>query len=474
MTGGSLLTLDEILESTGGVHVLGEGDFLFSSVRTDSRVVEKGSLFIPLIGEHQDGHAFIEEAIQRGAPAVFIAMRSFENDGDRYIALHEKYPAVYFIAVESTLKALQDAAARYVENFPRLVKIGITGSSGKTTTKEILVSILSQSHNVICNEGNLNSETGLPLSVFNIRKEHEYGVFEMGMNRKGEIQELSAVLRPRFAIITNIGNAHIGILGSRENIAEEKSHIFDYFNNFGTAVIPCDDDFTEYLASRVEGNVVYFGNDTDDIKYVRDLGLSGAELSIGGKKIAFPLTGRCNYKNALAAAALARVLGVPLKDIASGLENAKTGFGRGEVITGRYTVIQDCYNANPDSMLKALDTADSIETADGGKKLYILGDMLELGESSGAEHIRIARRAAESNADAVVFVGDEIKSGYEAVKDIGEKSIFYIEGSSDDAMKAVAKEVRDFAGADKNTLILVKGSRGMALERTVKMILEGT
>lgn len=473
MTSDSLLTLEDILKATGGVHVLGEGEFSFSSVCTDSRCVTRGSLFVPLIGKNQDGHAFVGDAVRAGASAVFIAQSAFEKDGDAFVSLHRKYPAVYFIAVESTLKALQNAASGYVEKFPRLIKCAITGSSGKTTTKEILVSILSQKYNVICNEGNLNSETGLPLSVFNIRSGHECGVFEMGMNRPGEIQELSAVLKPRFAIITNIGNAHIGILGSRENIAAEKAHIFDYFNNFGTAVIPRDDDFTDYLASQVEGNVIYFGDGIGDIQYVRDLGLSGTELSIGGKTAVLHCAGRYNYKNALAAAAMARVLGLSDEQIAAGIESVKGDFGRMQIISGRYKVIQDCYNANPDSMMKALDFADSLETGGNGKKIYILGDMLELGEQSKEEHVRVARRAAEGGADFVIFAGDEIKSGYDSVKDTCGKKLCYIEGASDDAMRRIADETENFAGGNSNTIILVKGSRGMALERSCRMILEG-
>ena len=161
---------------------------------------------------------------------------------------------------------------RSVEKFPHLMKIAVTGSSGKTTTKEILVSIMKQKYNVICNQGNLNSETGLPLSVFKIRSEHECGIFEMGMNRENEIGEISAVLKANFAIVTNIGTAHIGLLGSRDNIAREKAKVFDHFHNFGTGVIPFDDDYVDFLKDQIEGKVVLYGQDTDTVKYVADLG----------------------------------------------------------------------------------------------------------------------------------------------------------------------------------------------------------
>ncbi|MBP5175699.1 MAG: UDP-N-acetylmuramoyl-tripeptide--D-alanyl-D-alanine ligase, partial [Treponema sp.] len=251
MSGESLLSLEDVLDSTGGVHVLGTGEFSFGSVQTDSRNVVKGTLFVPLIGEVQDGHAYIPQALEKGASVVFICMANYEKDSHFFTELSQKYPDVYFIAVENTLHALQAAAGRYVEKFPNLIRVGVTGSSGKTTTKEILAAILSRKYNLVCNEGNLNSETGLPLSVFKIRKEHELGLFEMGMNREGEMGEIAAVLKPRFAVITNIGTAHIGNLGSRENIAAEKARIFEHFHSFGTAVIPREDDFASFLENQV-------------------------------------------------------------------------------------------------------------------------------------------------------------------------------------------------------------------------------
>ena len=178
----------------------------------------------------------------------------------------KKYKNVSFVIVIDTKRALQDAARAYVEKFPKLKKIAITGSSGKTTTKEIAISIFKQEFNVIATKGNFNSETGLPLSVFNIRKEHEVGIFEMGMNRENEIAEIASVLKPNYAIISNIGTAHIGKLGSREDIAREKKRVFDYVMKDGFAFIPEDDDFVEYLSSGVKGSVVRFGPQLSDAK----------------------------------------------------------------------------------------------------------------------------------------------------------------------------------------------------------------
>ena len=186
----TLLTMEETLESTGGIFVLGDGNWHFSSVQTDSRLAEKDTLFVPLIGEFQDGHKYIPQAVEKGASCVFICLSNYEKNPAFFNEIHNSNPEVNFIAVENTLTALQKAAGKYVEKFPSLIKVAVTGSSGKTTTKEILAAVLARKYRVVTNKGNLNSETGLPLSVFNIRKEHEAGVFEMGMNRENEIGEI--------------------------------------------------------------------------------------------------------------------------------------------------------------------------------------------------------------------------------------------------------------------------------------------
>ena len=223
----TLLSFDDLIRAVDGeAEPPITGGFSFSSVVTDSRNVVAGSLFVPLIGEKQDGHTYIEAALTKGATAVFIAQAAYAKDPAHYDALMAAYPSVAFIRVRDTLRALQDAAAAYAERFPSLVKIGVTGSSGKTTTKDMLVSTLSKKYRVVATQGNLNSETGLPLSVFTVTKEHEVGIFELGMNRKGEIAELAAVLKPDIAVITNIGTAHIGMLGSKDAIAQEKKQIF--------------------------------------------------------------------------------------------------------------------------------------------------------------------------------------------------------------------------------------------------------
>ncbi len=469
----TLLSLEDILGATGGIHLLGSGgNICFTDVQTDSRKVGRNTLFVPLIGEKQDGHAYIPQALEKGSSVIFMALANYEKDSDFFVQQSLAHQECCFIGVENTLHALQALAMRYVAQFPRLIKIGVTGSSGKTTTKELLRSILSQKYSVVANEGNLNSETGLPLSVFKIRAEHQVGLFEMGMNRKDEMGELAAVLKPRFAVITNIGTAHIGMLGGRRQIAEEKAKIFSHFNGFGTAVIPKDDDFSDFLAQQVDGKVVFYGDgQPESVRLIADEGLLGTVFSLEGLTVRLSLPGRYNYRNALAAITLAQVLGLSASEIKRGVEECQPLFGRGEVIRGTYTVIQDCYNANPDSMEKAVSMVASL--SGGQRRFLVLGDMLELGENSRRDHARIGSLAADSGVDALVFVGTEMRSAFEAAQaklaSQTQTKLFYFAGSGEDVMRQAADAVLSLAQPED--IVLVKGSRGMALERVTKLLL---
>ncbi|MDE6719956.1 MAG: UDP-N-acetylmuramoylalanyl-D-glutamate--2,6-diaminopimelate ligase, partial [Treponemataceae bacterium] len=316
----SLLTFEELIRAVFGNRI-GSGasnSLCFTSVATDSRNVKKGSLFIPLIGQNQDGHKFIPQALAAGARAVFVTKSVYEISPREFDSLAEKNPGVFFIVVENNLRALQDAARAYVEKFSSLIKIGITGSSGKTTTKEILSAILAQKFRVVSTVGNLNSESGLPLSVFEIREGHEAGVFEMGMNRENEIAEIASVLRPNFAIVTNVGTAHIGILKTREKIAAEKKNIFSYVTESGIALFPEDDDFAEFLAKGVRGKILRFGKKSAEnfgVKFLEDLGIGGTRFEIDGIETCLKIPGSHNFQNALSCIALAKELGLSAQEI---------------------------------------------------------------------------------------------------------------------------------------------------------------
>ena len=391
------------------------GSFVFTSVCVDSRAASPQSLFVALMGNERNGHDFIPHALEKGASVIFAQAADFDARRSWYKEIFEKYPEAYFIFSENTLSALQNAAAAYIEKFPSLIKVGITGSSGKTTTKEIARNVLSQKYNVVCSEGNLNTETGLPLSVFKIKKEHQAGIFELGMNRVHEIEEIARVLKPQYAVITNIGAAHVGLLGSVDVIAREKKQIFSHFNDECAAFIPRDDSYADFLSEGVKGKIFYYSAVPEDLKALgienaRSNGIEGATFSYEGQEVSFGLAGTYNFKNLLAVITLARVIGLSHDEIARGIKEAKPYSGRSEIIRGEWTIIQDCYNANPSSMAAALDFFGAL--AAKGKKIAVLGDMLELGERAGEHHKTIVELALNLNIDILVLVGKEMSSSF--------------------------------------------------------------
>ena len=435
----------------------------FSSVSIDSRTVKEGGLFVALRGTALDGHCFVDAAFEAGASGALV-MHSALNDAKLgLIALAQKWNRV-LIAVEDTLKALQEAARAYLRQFKDLLKIGITGSTGKTTTKEIAAAIIGQEKSLVMNKGNMNSETGLPLSVFDVRPHHEVCVFEAGMNRKGEIAELARVLNPDIALITNIGSAHIGILGSREAIAEEKKKIFSEFSGNNTALIPDRDDYRDFLARDLRGKKVFYGaSSLSPLGAIFDLGLEGTEIEWAGEKVHFPLPGKFNFNNAVAAASLAQELQVNASSVRRGLESVKPLFGRGEILYGRVTLIRDCYNSSPEGLMEVLDFCDSLEWQ--GRKIYVIGSMLELGEGSREVHENLGRRLASSGADYIFLYGEETRSAAEVLN--YKKNAYFFTADMKELSSLLDCQIR------QGDLVLLKGSRSCALENLTEILLEG-
>lgn len=456
-----LMTIEQLIEAVRGSCICNclsaDG---FSSVATDSRKVQPGGLFVPLMGETQDGHSYIPKALEAGASVILVDKSHGEGSAGLFTNLAMQY-RVCFVMVDNTLHALQDAARMYVSFFPDLLKIGITGSSGKTTTKEITAAIFSVKYNVVMNEGNLNSETGLPLSVFKIRKDHQVGIFELGMNRRGEIAEIARVLVPSLALITNIGTAHIGILGTQVAIAEEKKKIFSFFSKESTGFVPEDDPWRDFLQTIPVGNVRLFGTGSlDGFEGYEDRGIDGTVIRYAGLEILFRLPGTYNLRNALGAISLARKAGLAPEEIKKGVESVQALFGRTEILRGEITVIRDCYNANPDSMQSAIDFCDSLGW--DGRKIFVLGSMLELGDESEAAHAKICRKVWYSSADRVFLFGDEmIAAGRRTFP--ADYPVEYAE-----SMEGLSRLLE--GTVKKGDLVFIKGSRGMALERVCKSL----
>jgi UDP-N-acetylmuramoyl-tripeptide--D-alanyl-D-alanine ligase len=460
-------TMDKLMEygelaAAMGAELLsfsGEQNGGFASVVIDSREALPHSLFVALRGKNADGHRFAEAAFDAGASAAMVEKGALESGG---LAALARRKGRTLLVVNNSLKGLQDAARIYLERFPSLLKIGITGSSGKTTTKEIAAAVIGEEKEVVMNPGNLNSETGLPLSVFNVRRRHEAGIFELGMNREGEIGELAELLKPHIALVTNIGAAHIGILGSRRAIAEEKKKIFSQFTGTEKAFIPEGDDYGNFLAEGVRGEVRYYGGRMPrEIGEVQDLGLEGFRLSWEGQPVFFRLPGRCNLANALAALAIAGEIPVGAAAVRRGLEKARPLFGRNEILRGPVTVIRDCYNANPESMAAALDFCDGIDWP--GRKIYVIGAMMELGEDAPGAHEELGRRLAASGAAVVFLYGTPTLPALGALKRArGKIKNFYAAGM-EELRGLFEGQVRE------GDMVLLKGSRSCELERLCEL-----
>lgn len=459
-----LMSFEDLTKSTCGKVLFDfTGIHAFSSVVIDSRYAKENSLFVPLRGRNQDGHLYIEDALKNGVLCFFADKEFVDKNKVNIEVLCKNYKAAC-IEVKNNLKALQDASKFYLSEFPNLYKVGVTGSSGKTTTKEILFSIFSQKYKTVCNEGNLNSETGLPLSVFNVRADHEVGIFELGMNRKGEISETVNVLLPNAAIITNIGTSHIGILGTKQAIVEEKKEIFSKFTKECVGFVP-ECEYTEFLKEVDEGDIfVYSKDNLPFVKGVEDLGLSGSKIFYKDETIMFPLPGKHNLQNAFACIALSERKGFSAIEIKKGLENVRAIFGRSQIITGFTTCFFDCYNANPDSMNEAIEFCNSVKTEKS--KHYVLGSMLELGKDSEKAHEDICVKLFSSDADFIYLFGDDI---FEAGKKLDwVKNVFIFKTNEFEKLQNCLKN-----NLHKDDFVLLKGSRGLALERLERVVKTG-
>jgi UDP-N-acetylmuramoyl-tripeptide--D-alanyl-D-alanine ligase len=452
-------TVREIAAAVNG-HVSGSENTEVCGVSTDSRTIEPGELFIPLRGERFDGHEYIHAAFQRGV-RVFLAAR------DQAAAI-ELSPESTCITVPDTLRALGDLAAFHRSRFS-LPVIGITGSNGKTTTKEMLASILSRTGDGLKTSGNLNNLVGLPRMLLQLRGAHRWAVLEMGMSEPGEIDRLAEIARPDVGVITNASPAHLLSMGSVAAVASAKGELLMRLSDGGSAVLNADDPLVADLPSPAGVRRILFGFGAVVIgaEEIRELGRDGQEFILSLPSGSFPVRmkvfGRHNISNALAAAAAAHAIGVAPADILAGLESF-TPFEKRfapEELDG-VLLVDDSYNANPASMRAALVTVRHLK--DRGRGIAVLGDMLELGESSAELHEQIGRLAADS-VERLYLLGemaDAVARGARA-GGLPASSILVAECHAE----IVDDALRFLSAGD---CILVKGSRGMRMETVAEGI----
>jgi UDP-N-acetylmuramoyl-tripeptide--D-alanyl-D-alanine ligase len=410
---------------------------------------------VALPGEHTDGHNYIDHAVQNGAVAALV-------HDERMPGLRKTvFGSVTLFPVDDPLAAFQSLGQAWRKTFPRLTRIGITGSNGKTTTKEMLTSILSLHAATMHTRGNYNSDIGLPMELLRIRDEHSFAVLEMGMNRPGEIKLLASLAEPDYALITNVGSAHVGMIGSREGIAREKKAIFSQFNGNQIAFVPADDEFADFLAEDVPGDVIRYDRETAGITGVELRGIDGTLLHVTEGVVHLRMPGEQMVANAAAAITIARTLSVPFPTIKEGLERVNPIFGRAEVFRSSVTVIQDCYNANPESMSAALSLLAASPVQ--GKRVAILGAMKELGDQAGPAHSECARRALSLEIDEVMLVGDEFE---QAASELDADNVSFFGYSEWERLNEALARIED------GDLVLLKGSRSVALERLTPQLVK--
>ena len=456
------LTIDQIVKAVEGHLIRGTLTDEVNGVSTDSRKAAFGDAFFPLIGERHDAHDFIPQAFENGCRTFLVS---------RMTDLPESSEASpNLILVRDTTKALQDLAAYYLTLVP-IKKIGVTGSTGKTTTKEMLYWIFSEKYRTIRNKGNLNNHIGLPLSVFQMEKDTEAGIFEMGMSELGEIDLLARLVRPDIGMITNIGISHIENLGSRDNILKAKLEITNYFGPDNILIV--NEDYEFLSKDHVSSNYRLItagetGRSSFILSGIQDHGEEGIEFTIEYKNemqhFSLKIPGRHNAYNGVLAVAAGVSCGISMKQAAEGLLKMEITDKRLS-IKGKngMKIIDDTYNASPDSMRAAIDVLIATK---GFRKLAILADMFELGTGSDHFHLEIGRYAADQAVDLVIAVGKNARFIAEgAMTKLGKNNVFYYE-----TKELLLRDIGSMISS--GDVILVKGSRGMAMDQVVKKIME--
>lgn len=470
------ITVSEIVRATGGTLVVGDPQaFADRGVSIDSRTAQPGSIYIAIRGEKFDGHQFLSECLSKGVGTFVIS----KIPADFNIALARLQGV---IQVKDTRRALADLA-RYVrtQRGRGARVVGVSGSAGKTTVKEMIAQILSLAGSTLASPGNFNNEIGCPLALLELNEDHRFGVFEIGSSALGEVRRLAGIVQPHVAVVTNILLEHTETFGTIEQIAEGESEIFSALSEGGTAVLPRDDAHYEFLKSKVPAgcSVASFGFSDDATVRVADFSAWPAPTkfrlvrrdasgrTLDSIECSIPVIGRVNALNAAAAAAAVLSLGVDPEHIREALAQYRPPGLRFQ--THRFqnglTLVNDSYNANPGSMRGAID--GFVESYPDRRKILVLGDMLELGEISRKEHYELGKYIAQKPVDKIVLYGPQSKFTYEGARDsmMDESNLIYCS-----AADALDRSVESLLSSEN--VIFFKASRGMRLDTAVQNIIE--
>lgn len=447
------ITIGDILKMTGA-----EASFEIDenarvcNISNDSRDIKEDTIYAAIVGERLDGHDFARAALENGAIAAIVEKRVTEKD----------------ILVKDTRRALKDIAMGYRSRFD-IPFLAVTGSSGKTTTKDMLYFAVSESRKTLRNLGNLNSEIGLPMTVFNLDESHECAVLEMGMYVQGEIDYLAEIVKPHFAIITNVGVAHIQSAGSRENILKAKMEIANYMTQSDVLLINGDNDMLQTVdTGAIKPSVYKYG-----LEEHNDIRLISYETTESGMKIRADILGKIteyeiptlgihNIYNSLSVMGLCSLMGLDMKKSAEGIRKYQPSKYRMEIksVSGK-TLIEDFYNANPDSMRASIETFRQMQ---GERKVAVLADMLELGAISEKEHMNAGIQASEI-FDVIICIGSDAKYiGKGAIENGFDKGRVYYFANNEEAVSEINSILRP------GDAVLMKGSRGMKLEEVAESI----
>jgi UDP-N-acetylmuramoyl-tripeptide--D-alanyl-D-alanine ligase len=452
--------LHDVVRATGAEVVRRGSAAEFARVATDTRTLAGGELFVALKGERHDAHGFVPEAAAAGARGVLVE-RAVDGAGAGGLTV---------LAVRDTLRALQDLAAAERRRRAPCV-LGITGSNGKTTTKEMLAAILVAAGGtaaVLKTQGNLNNLVGVPLTLLGLGGRERWAVVEMGMNAPGEIWRLTEIADPDVGIITNVGPAHLAGLGTVAGVARAKGELFARMRRGATAVVNADDPLVAALGDAFPGRVVRFGAGTDvaaeDVR-LDDSGAAAFRLCLGATtvEVRLRIPGRHNVQNALAAAAAAASLGIGAEIVAAGLAAAEPVGNRMRVVTlpTGVTILNDSYNANPASVAAALR---SLADARATRRIAVLGDMLELGAASAEHHRAIGRLAARAGVDALYLFGEHAADTAAGAAEALPAEAIHVAASHATIAEGIARS------AAPGDWILVKGSRGQRMEEVVRLL----